>query len=102
MPNHAYPNETLGEIDHLSRMGWSNRKIAEQTGVSKSFVQLVTSGKRKERFDTTEEPLKPRRKYPPADGDYERCPDCGAMIQPPCLACELKKDPKDRSEELES
>ena len=93
----TYPNETLGEIDDLSRMGLSNREIAERTGVSKSFVQLVTSGKRRERpkCDECEERQEPIRKYPP--DDYERCPQCGAKVQPPCLACELKKYPKDRS-----
>jgi len=88
MPN-TLSNDMIRRIRELLSEGRSQREVAWRVGVSRPTVRRIDQGKVTERDET---PLRP---FPPKD--YQRCPQCGAKAQPPCLACELKKYPKDRS-----
>ncbi|MGL4595460.1 MAG: hypothetical protein ACRCUY_12105 [Thermoguttaceae bacterium] len=60
----------------------SQRKIALLFGVSRSAVRAILESIHR----------KPQRKsgviHP--SGKYGRCPHCGALVQKPCLACQLR------------
>jgi hypothetical protein len=72
----------------------SHRKIARRTGVSRGTVGAIALGKRRDYED-------PRPAgwggssaagdFPPPSGPAQRCPDCGGMVQMPCLACHVRR-----------
>lgn len=57
------------------------RQIAAQAGVNRQTVTGIAKGTRKVHEKST---------TPPARGLIERCPDCGAMVEMPCLLCTLE------------
>lgn len=63
----------------------SQRQIARLTGVSRGTVAAIARGEWHARY------------HPPLgeDGDTPppptRCPDCGAIVTPPCLACHVRQ-----------
>ncbi len=100
--------EVIQEVERLLLTGGlSMRKIAEQTRISRGLVSAIAHGKRK---------LKPRpvKKERPENmeidengevfflptGPMARCPECGAMVRTPCLACQiaraLRRSPRQR------
>jgi len=81
----------VAEIRELLLRGeLSQRKIAEQVGVSRGTVSAIARGKRPER---------PRRRsrrfvdYVPPRGPAMRCHTCGGKVQMPCLRCYLESLP---------
>lgn len=78
----------VDEVKRLLAEGQlSQRKIAKLTGVSRGSVGAIASGRRADH---------PRRPALGEDDDYpsgppERCPECGAIVYPPCRLCALRK-----------
>ncbi len=65
----------------------SQRKIAEQVGISRTTVNAIACGRR---------PRKRGQGWPASGGFVApsgpacRCPTCGAMVKMPCLRCHLR------------
>lgn len=63
----------------------SQRQVARLTGVSRATVAAIARGewhaRHRPRFSEEDE-----TEPPPS-----RCPDCGALVTPPCLACHVRK-----------
>lgn len=63
----------------------SQRQVARLTGVSRATVAAIARGEWHARY----------RSRPSQDGDTApppcRCHDCGALVTPPCLACQIRK-----------
>ena len=78
-------------IDEIRRMlgqgRFSQRKIAQQLGVSRGTVHAVARGKRPD--------LAPRcpsgnEGFQPPSGLFTHCPGCGGRVQMPCLLCYVR------------
>jgi hypothetical protein len=72
------------EIERLLKQDhWSQRKIARETGVSRSTVNNIARGYR------------PRWEDSPSDvqptGPLVRCPGCGGRVFLPCLLCRVRE-----------
>lgn len=72
----------------LSEGRLSQRAIARRTGISRGTVAAIASGRRPD--------YEARRRaagieYTPPRGKPVRCPGCGALVQMPCLACQLRQ-----------
>lgn len=68
----------------LTRQKLSHRKVAKLTGVSRRTIADIASGEWFERYARQ----KAKRQGRPASG---RCPNCGALVQLPCRACQVKR-----------
>jgi len=71
----------------LREANLSQRQIARQLGVSRGTVNAIARGKRPD--------YEARRRHRPGgivppSGPYVRCPTCGARVQMPCLACQIR------------
>lgn len=76
------------EIKRLLAEGrLSQRKIAQNLGVSRGTVNAIALGKRTER---SPECRGREDEIPPPEGPVERCPTCGGMVHVPCLACRVR------------
>lgn len=73
----------------LAESDYSNRKIAELTGVSRGTVGAIDSGKRVIRVKRREDADQP-------SGPPRRCSGCGEMVLTPCLLCAVTKTSADR------
>jgi len=71
----------------LREDGLSQRQIARQLGVSRGTVNAIARGKRPD-YEARRRP-RPGDIVPPS-GPYVRCPICGARVQMPCLACQIR------------
>jgi hypothetical protein len=92
------PAWRVAAIRHMLAEGdLSQRRIAERTGVSRGTVGAIALGRRPDHedrrqarcggFSTADDFSSPSR--PP-----ERCPECGGMVQMPCLACRVRGLPR--------
>jgi hypothetical protein len=77
----------VDEVKRLLNKGkLSQRKVALRTGVSRTTVGAIASGKRPER--------RPRRadgdEFPSHTGPPTRCPECGYRVYMPCLVCRAR------------
>ncbi len=84
------PWDRIEQVRRLLAAGeLSQREIARRTGVSRGTVNSVARGRidpeRRRRAVDVPEPF-PR----PGRGVYVRCPECGGMVQMPCLACRIR------------
>jgi DNA-binding XRE family transcriptional regulator len=79
------PLETVQEIQRLLSEGrLSQGQIAKKLGVSRTFVNFVNRG----RLRT---PLEARIKDDPEREPMpRRCPECGALVYMPCIACRTR------------
>jgi len=71
----------------LAENRWSQRKIAEMTGLSRGTVGAIASGKRPD-YDPAPRPGDGLRE--PA-GLPERCPGCGGIVYMPCRLCRVRE-----------
>ncbi|HQF12648.1 MAG TPA: helix-turn-helix transcriptional regulator, partial [Thermogutta sp.] len=62
----------------------SQRQVARLTGVSRATIAAIAKGEWHARF---RERPKDESDQPPAPS---RCPECGALVTPPCLACRIR------------
>jgi hypothetical protein len=62
------------------------RKIARLSGVSRGTVAAVAHGTRRDR-----RPAPPDDLQEDAPGPIERCPECGALAESPCRACQVRQ-----------
>ncbi|MBN1589198.1 MAG: winged helix-turn-helix transcriptional regulator [Pirellulales bacterium] len=81
-------------IDHIRELlaegQLSQRKIAQQLGLSRGTVANVAHGRRPDRGA-----IRRKRKNPPEPftrGHVARCPECGAMVHMPCFACRTRRE----------
>jgi hypothetical protein len=82
--------EMVQRIERLLAEGkLGQREIAKVTGVSRGTVGAIATGRRPDY-----EELRRRRQeqQPERTGPPRRCPDCGALVLMPCLACALRRD----------
>ena len=64
----------------------SQRKIAKRLDVGRGVVSRIANGTRPNyRPAAVDSPVAPLPKPP-----WRRCPQCGALVQPPCLACRAR------------
>ena len=68
----------------LAGGGFSHRKIAKITGISRGTVGAIASGRRRDHESSR--PLE-GGEFPEATGPLRRCPGCGAMVYMPCRLC---------------
>ncbi|MBN2296057.1 MAG: helix-turn-helix transcriptional regulator [Pirellulales bacterium] len=84
-------NTVVNEIRRLLlEKRYSQRKIALRLGVSRGTVNSIATGKRPDysrRKNTSE--CGEDGFFPP-EGLPKRCPQCGAMVMMPCLACHVR------------
>lgn len=66
--------------------GMSQRRVATQVGISRGTVHAIARGKRTERLHAFREEDSAWPDAPP-----ERCPQCGALVYMPCLACRVRE-----------
>ncbi len=71
----------------LAEGNLSQRKIANQLGVSRGTVSAIACGKRHDY--TVRCRQRPHDDFAPT-GPVRRCPECGAMVLMPCLACRIR------------
>ncbi len=74
----------------LARGGMSQRAIARQLGVSRNTVGAIARGERLD-YDAMRR-VRERREVPPPAGSRRRCPTCGALVSPPCVACRVRDE----------
>lgn len=72
----------------LAENKYSQRAIAKMLGVSRGTVNIVASGKKRVRKPRL---LRSGENFDYPDGEPERCSECGAMTQMPCLACRIRE-----------
>ena len=73
--------------DLLADGNLSQRNIAKQLGVSRGTVSAIASGKRPDY--TVRCRQRSHDDFAPT-GPVQRCPECGAMVLMPCLACRIR------------
>ncbi len=78
----------IGEL--LARGELSQRAIARQVGVHRNTVGAIARGARPD-YDAMRR-VRQRREIPPPDGPQRRCPTCGALVYPPCVACRVREE----------
>lgn len=71
----------------LSEGRLSQRKIALRLGVSRGTVNAIALGKRP---DDSNRRKKSSDDFLPPTGPVARCRTCGALVQMPCLACQVR------------
>ena len=78
----------VAEIRRMLAQGeLSQRKIAEQTGVSRGTVGAIALGRRPEYQDRRQDA---GGDFEPPGGPLRRCPGCGGMVLMPCLLCHVR------------
>ncbi len=90
--------ETIKKIRVLlSEKRYSQRTVAKIVGVSRGTVSAVALGKRKiylrKSPDWAPPILSPK-------GRPQRCALCGALVQMPCLACQLRNMTENRNKDF--
>ncbi len=71
----------------LAEGGFSHRKIAKITGISRGTVGAILSGRRRDHESSR--PLE-GDEFPQATGPLQRCPGCGAVVYMPCRLCRTR------------
>jgi hypothetical protein len=66
----------------------SQRAIAKRLQVGRGVVAGIANGTRPD-YKTLRQAAAPGP--PPAEQPWQRCPQCGAMVQLPCLACRTRR-----------
>ncbi len=74
----------------LDRGELSRRAIARRLGVSRNTVGAIARGERPD-YDALRR-MRERREVPAPAGPPRRCPTCGAMVYPPCVACRVRAE----------
>lgn len=79
---------TIEEVMNLSRKGHSQRRIAQILKTSRTTV----AKRIKDAGQVLSKPIGEKvDSFPLPEGEFERCPECGCIVQMPCLACQLVK-----------
>jgi DNA-binding XRE family transcriptional regulator len=79
------PLETVLEIKRLLAEGrLSQGEIAQKVGVSRTFVNFVNRGRLRTPLEARIKDDSERESVP------RRCPDCGALVYMPCIACRTR------------
>jgi hypothetical protein len=83
------PDWRIAAIRHMLVEGkLSQRKIAQQTGVSRGTVGAIALGRRPDYEDRRQTTA---GGFPSSSGPAQRCPGCGGMVQMPCLLCRVRR-----------
>jgi transcriptional regulator with XRE-family HTH domain len=81
--------EVINDVKRLLAEGsYSQRKIADMTGVSRSTVGAIATGKRRDhdaRANASDLELET------STGPPRRCPGCGGLVFMPCRLCHVRK-----------
>ena len=85
----------VARVKRLLAAGMSQRRIALKHPISRASVGRIATGRRAEGPADESE----------ARGSVGRCPDCGARVRLPCLACAIGRNcpttPAQRATEIE-
>jgi hypothetical protein len=82
------PPSVVAEIKRLLNVpGYSQRKIALLTGVSRASIGAIAAGRRPD-YPVRCHPLDDDDDFP--QGPAERCPSCGGMVYMPCRLCRVR------------
>jgi len=83
--------ETVKEIERLlAEDRLSQRRIAQELGVSRGTVARISRGDRPDYEELRRR--REEREVPAPDGPAQRCAGCGALVQMPCVACRVRKE----------
>ncbi|NQU24563.1 MAG: helix-turn-helix transcriptional regulator [Candidatus Nealsonbacteria bacterium] len=66
----------------------SQRQIARGLGVSRGTVNAIARGRRP---DYAARRSRPSDDFTAPSGPPRRCPECGGLVQMPCLACRVRQ-----------
>ena len=86
------PDALVMEIQRRLASGQSQRSVARLLSVSRGTVSAVANGRR----TTGQGSCNPKETYVPPHGPIARCPECGAKVMMPCLACQVRQIRRDR------
>ncbi|MBI1247842.1 helix-turn-helix domain-containing protein [bacterium] len=79
----------IAEIHRLRAAGHTQMEIKRITGISRTTIHHVLTGKHASMTTTkAEADQAPDSSF--FDGPIERCPQCGCRAHMPCLACKVK------------
>ncbi|HEY4313502.1 MAG TPA: helix-turn-helix transcriptional regulator [Pirellulales bacterium] len=82
------PPSVVAEIKRLLTVpGYSQRKIALITGVSRASIGAIAAGRRPD-YPVRCHPLDDDEDLP--QGPAERCASCGGMVYMPCRLCRVR------------
>lgn len=85
------PHETIEKVKKLIARGYSKPRIAEILNISRSTFTAIKTNKR-----PNYKQIKPVVELSIITKVIGRCPECGAKVYMPCVACNLKKVKNDR------
>ena len=81
-------NATVKKVVELLEEGkLSQRQIAKLTGVSRGSVGAIARGTR---TNPNASSYEEEMLIIPPSGPPTRCPQCGRLVQQPCLACQIR------------
>ncbi|HYW78361.1 MAG TPA: helix-turn-helix domain-containing protein [Thermoguttaceae bacterium] len=81
------PNTVREILELLAKGVLSQREIARRLGVSRGTVNAIALGRRPDHSARSRQRTKG---FTPPTGCPVRCPTCGAKVQMPCLACQVR------------
>jgi hypothetical protein len=89
-------NTQVETVKRLLAGGMSQREVSRLTGISRDTIRRIFKGQWHERcpsFFVATDTL-PR--------NLGRCPECGARVLLPCLACQLRQQSRQRSPRIDN
>lgn len=84
-------DQTIHRVEQLLNEGHSQRKVARITGVSRSTVNRVATGRRPDLAALRRQREEEKEEHVQRCGPICRCRECGYLVEMPCLVCRARK-----------
>jgi len=87
-PEHMIHCDIIAEARRLLVDGASYRAVARRLGISRGTVWMIATGKR------GNYPARDKAPEPGIDSSLpkSRCPECGGMVEIPCVVCRTRRE----------